>query len=235
MVLYTPKHFEQKDFGRTLRLIRDNPLSTIISGSSSYLSTQVSLEISHIPFTIRSYDESTREILLIGHMAKQNDQVAQLEKTGEATVVFRSSYDSYISAAWYESKKEHHKVVSTWDYAALHCDCEVRVIRDDPQWMLGMLEETTGNYEGMRNGDNLIEERWKVSDAPTEYINALMKGIVGLEVKVKAFKSKVKANQNKPAKDVSKILKGYEEEIGGPKAAAMRKMTAEEHPRADLL
>jgi transcriptional regulator len=62
------------------------------------------------------YDQETNSLL--GHVAKLNDQ-ASLPTNQEALVISMLN-ETYISPNWYASKKEHHKVVPTWDYMMVH-------------------------------------------------------------------------------------------------------------------
>lgn len=231
MVLYVPKFFNQEKVEEAIALINSNPLGLLISAESSLLSRESQLELTHLPFTVRSVSEDGSEITLITHMAKANDQVAQLESTGKCTVVFTSKHDSYVSASWYEQKKINHKIVSTWDYSTVHAHGEVKIVRDDKEWMLQLLNDVVDDHEGNRPKDTLVEEIWKVGDAPRPYLDVMMDRIVGVEIRVTKIEHIVKMNQNKPANEVKKLIQSYKAEIGGEKGDAMATVTASANQR----
>jgi transcriptional regulator len=226
MVLYIPQSFKQENVEETIALIKSNPLGLLISSESSLLSRESQIELSHLPFTVRSVSENGSEITLITHMAKGNDQIAQLESAGKCIVVFNGKHDSYVSASWYEQKKINHKIVSTWDYSTVHAHGEVKIVRDDKEWMLQLLNDVVDDHEGNRPKDTLVEDIWKVDDSPKPFIEAMMNGIVGVEIKVHKIEHKVKMNQNRPANDVKKIIESYKAEIGGEKGEDMAEATA---------
>lgn len=232
MVLYTPKEFRKENVPGAIELIQANPLGVVISAESALLSREVQIEMTHLPFTVRSVEGD--EITLITHMAKANDQVKQLESTGKCKVVFKGTHDSYVSAAWYEQKKIDHKIVSTWDYATVHIEGTVRIIRDDRDAMYNLLSEVTNDHESKRPKDKLAEDIWRVQDAPDKYIDSMIKSIVGVEVKVTKLDFKVKMNQNKPTRDVKKIIESYKSEIGGEKAEYMVQGVVQNHPNREL-
>jgi transcriptional regulator len=225
MVLFIPKYFKQENIEEAVALIKSNPLGLLISSESSLLSRESHIELSHLPFTVRSVSEDGSEITVITHMAKGNDQIPQLESTGKCIVVFNGKHDSYVSASWYEQKKINHKIVSTWDYSTVHAHGQVKIVRDDKEWMLQMLNDVADDHEGKRPKDTLVEEIWKVGDAPKPYIEAMMNGIVGVEIRVTKIEHKVKMNQNRPGNDVKKIIESYKAEIGGEKGDALAEVT----------
>jgi transcriptional regulator len=107
---------------------------------------------------VPSISEDGSEITLITHMAKSNDQVPQLGKTGKCIVVFRGEYDSYVSASWYEQKKINHKIVPTWDYATVHAHGEVKIVRDNDEWILQLLNDVFDDHESNRPKRTLVEK-----------------------------------------------------------------------------
>jgi transcriptional regulator len=52
-------------------------------------------------------------------------------------------------------------------------------------------------------------EPWSVDDAPADYIDGQLRGIVGVEVRIDRVEAKVKMSQNKSAADVSGVLAGF--------------------------
>ena len=53
---------------------------------------------------------------------------------------------AYISPSWYEAKREHGKVVPTYNYIVVHAYGPMRVI-EDPQWLHGLVSRLTEKFE----------------------------------------------------------------------------------------
>ena len=49
---------------------------------------------------------------------------------------------------------------------------------------------------------------WQVSDAPADYLNSLLKAIVGIEIPVQRWVGKWKVSQNRPAADQQGVAAG---------------------------
>ena len=87
--------------------------------------------------------------------------------------------NTYISPAWYATKRETGKVVPTWNYVAIHAYGEVRFF-EDAEPLLQLVTRLTATHEAGR------PEPWAVSDAPAEFIRGQLKGIVGFELPIVA-------------------------------------------------
>jgi transcriptional regulator len=98
-------------------------------------------------------------------------------------VVFQGPH-SYISPTWYETTAS----VPTWNYVAVHVYGKVELIEDERE-LLEDLNDMVLKYEGA-NGSYQIEESNK------EFINGLMKGIVGFKLIINNLEGKWKMSQN---------------------------------------
>jgi transcriptional regulator len=131
--------------------------------------------------------------VLRGHLARANPQWKLLAETGKALVVFQGPY-SYVTPSWYESKKEHGKVVPTWNYVMVQARGVVR-IHEDAAWLCAHVGALSYAHEHSR------AEPWAVSDAPDGFIAGQLKGIVGFEIAITAIEGKWKVSQNRPVPD----------------------------------
>ena len=111
--------------------------------------------------------------------------------------------DTYVSPSWYPSKAEHGKVVPTWNYEVVHVHGEL-VAHDDPVWVEQLVRDLTELNESR------LAEPWSVDDAPRDYIDKMVGGIVGVELLVDSLVGKRKLSQNRPAEDVEGILIGLD-------------------------
>ena len=137
--------------------------------------------------------------VLRGHLARNNEQW-QHGCDGEALVIVRGP-DGYVSPSWYASKREHGRVVPTWDYVTVHVYGELRV-HDDVEFVRRVVEDLTAKHEAGR------EHPWAVTDAPARYVEGQLRAVVGVEVVISRVLAKAKLSQNRPAADVDGVVAG---------------------------
>jgi transcriptional regulator len=207
--VYVPPHFRQDDIGEIHALIRSSRLATLITVA------QGAPSVSHVPMLL---DDTTKPYgTLLCHLSRANDQWRAIGGETEALVIFMGP-DAYVTPSWYESKREHGKVVPTWNYVAVHAYGPIRVV-EDPRELRGFVERLTHKHEANR------AEPWDVTDAPEAFIEAQLGGIVGLEIAVRRFDAKWKLSQNRSRGDVAGVIAGLEASENGADratAAAMR-------------
>ena len=135
-----------------------------------------------------------------GHLAKANPQWRELQNGGEALVIFAGA-DAYISPAFYPAKAEHGKVVPTWNYIAVHAWGQAEVF-DEPERLLQLVSRLSDRHEQGR------AQPWAVSDAPREYIDAMLRAIVGFALPIRRLEGKWKLSQNRSANDQTGVRVG---------------------------
>jgi transcriptional regulator len=81
---------------------------------------------------------------LLGHLARNNDQW-RCQVLGEAMVIVCGP-DAYVSPSWYASKKQHGRVVPTWNYLTAHVYGRL-VVHDDPGWVDDVVRRLTDKHE----------------------------------------------------------------------------------------
>lgn len=146
---------------------------------------------------------------LVGHVARANRQWKDTLPAVEALAIFTGS-DAYISPNWYPSKIEHGKVVPTWNYETVHIRGQF-VAHDDAEWKRALVTRLTQHHESQ------FDAPWAVTDAPPDYIDSMLKAIVGIELQVTSIQAKRKLSQNRPEADVAGTIAGLAE-VGGPSA-----------------
>lgn len=149
---------------------------------------------------------------LLGHFARKNEQWRE-PALGEALAIVRGR-DGYISPAWYATKREHGRVVPTWNYVVAHL-YGAMVIHDDPAWVEANVRRLSETHEAGR------PEPWSVDDAPQRFIEGQLRAIVGVELRVTRIEAKLKLSQNRSPADVEGAIAGLEE-LGDPLAGPMR-------------
>lgn len=186
--MYQPPHFIETRLDVLHALIRAHPLGLLISNG-----TEAGVTANAVPFLLDAdFAPSGR---LRAHMAKANGQWRQIAENPDAQVlVVFQGVETYVTPSWYETKRETGKVVPTWNYAMVQVRGRARVI-DDTAWIAGQVSELTATHEAERPAP------WAVTDAPESYVQAQLKGIVGLEIEIAEISGKWKVSQNRPTAD----------------------------------
>lgn len=136
-----------------------------------------------------------------GHTARANPQWKQ--GAGKGLIVL-SGAEAYVTPGWYPSKAEHGKTVPTWNYEAVHISGQVEWFDDAVR-----LEAVVGELSRLHEQDRA--EPWSVDDAPRPYIDALLRGIVGVSLSAERVEAKRKLSQNKSEADFDGVARGLSE------------------------
>jgi transcriptional regulator len=189
--MYTPSYFKDEDIASLHRQIDGTRLATLVTFDEG------GLQASHVPLLLNPNEGPNGT--LYGHLAKANPQWKTLGAK-EALVIFQGP-DAYISPSFYAAKAEHGKVVPTWNYLAVHVRGRAQVFTD-PQRLLRVVSDLTDKHEARRTAP------WAVSDAPDDYIQKMLNGIVGFAIPIERLEGKRKLNQNRSAEDITGVSKG---------------------------
>ena len=138
--------------------------------------------------------------VLRGHLARPNP-VWRTAPTDALMIV--PVTDAYISPSWYPSKAEHGKVVPTWNYEIVHVHGQLTA-HDDVVWVEQLVRDLTELNEAP------LPEPWAVDDAPADYLEKMLRGIVGVELVVESRVGKRKLSQNRPTEDQAGIVAGLD-------------------------
>jgi transcriptional regulator len=137
---------------------------------------------------------------LIGHLAKANPHARSADPNVPTLVIFQGP-EGYITPSYYAAKKEHGKVVPTWNYSAIHAYGTLEAF-DDPARLLDVVTRLTVRNETPR------AQPWAVSDAPADFVRGMLNGIVGIALPIVRLQGKVKMSQNRPAADQAGVIEG---------------------------
>lgn len=183
--MYMPQHFAETRPEVIHRIIREHPLGTLVTQGAD------GLDADHIPFEFEPA-EGTHGVLL-AHVARANPLWQRCPTGSQVMVVFRGA-QAYISPNWYPSKHEAHRQVPTWNYEVVHAHGKLTV-HDDERFVRGIVARLTRRHEA-------AEPRpWKIGDSSPEFIDSMLRNIVGIEIAVTSLACKVKLSQNKEARD----------------------------------
>ena len=154
-----------------------------------------------------------RDDRVVAHMARANPHWREIAD-GMPGLLIVGGPEAYVSPSWYASKAEHGRVVPTWDYLAVHLSGSV-TIRPEPQWVRALVTDLTEHHEHDR------VDRWHVTDAPDEFIDAQLRAIVGVEMLVERVEGKAKLSQNRTNADQRGVIAGVVAGDRGRDAAAI--------------
>ena len=190
--MYLPSAFRQDDLAELHAQMQASPFALLTSAGAA------GVQASHLPLLLAP-DEGEFGTLY-GHFARANPHWRDLQGGAEALAVF-SGPDAYISPGWYPAKAEHGKVVPTWNYIAVHARGPVELI-EEPERLLQIVSRLSDQHESGR------ERPWAVSDAPREYIDSMLRAIVGFALPIHRLEGKWKLGQNRSAADQAGVRDG---------------------------
>lgn len=207
--MYVPAHFKPDD-AEILELLSSGRAANLITATTDGLLATM-LPLVHDTSAARSGLGPWGALL--GHVARNNGQW-KTPAIGEAMVIVAGP-DAYVSPAWYATKREHGRVVPTWNYITAHVYGRL-VIHDDLAWVEANVRRLADHHERNR------VEPWSVDDAPEPYIAGQLKAIVGVEILIDRVEGKWKLSQNRSDADIVGAIEGLEASGERDVSAAMR-------------
>jgi transcriptional regulator len=191
--MYVPAHFAEDRKDVLHAAMRAAGLATLVTLTAD------GLIASHVPLLLVS--DAGPNGTLVGHLARANPQ-ATAAPIGEALVIYTGP-DAYITPSWYATKREHGRVVPTWNYVAIHAYGTLEVF-DDAARLHALVSRLTDHKETPRAAP------WAVTDAPARFIDGQLKGIVGFALPIARLQGKWKMSQNRPPEDRAGVVAGLE-------------------------
>lgn len=140
---------------------------------------------------------------VVVHLARANEHWRRIVDGAPGLVVVTGP-DVYVTPRWYASKREHGRVVPTWNYSTVHLAGPVTV-HDDAEWLRTAVTRLTDRHEGRTAADG---DRWHVSDAPERFVSGQLRAIVGVSMSVTRVEAKAKLSQNRAPEDQRGVVEG---------------------------
>ena len=183
--MYFPSHFEESQPEALHGFIVEHPLGVLVTHNRE------GLDANHLPFELDA--NGGKHGILRAHVARNNPVWQSIGNGAEVLVVFRAE-EAYISPNWYPSKQETHKQVPTWNYRVVHAHGRI-TIHDEEKYVRGVVARLTRRHEAGQ------PTPWKMGDAPQDYIDTMLKAIVGIEIEITRLVGKFKLSQNRTVCD----------------------------------
>src|SRR3954453_8605800 len=208
--MYVPPAFAEVNRAEIERLLTEYPMAQLVT------MTDDGLVAPPLPLLYEPTSDGLGS--LVGHVARANRQWSKSSSDVEALAIFTGP-DAYIAPNWDPSTAEHGNVVPTWNYETVHVRGSF-VAHDDPVGTRALVTRLTQFHESQ------LAAPWGVSDAPADYIDSMVKAIVGIEVQITSIQAKRKLSQNRPPADIAGTIAALQE-VGGSSAVvadAMRRL-----------
>jgi transcriptional regulator len=195
--MYLPKHFEQPDRAALVALMAERPLATLIVAGDDGVPTADLIPLEFAPGDPQD-DDAGAIGTLRGHVARANPL---WRRAGAPVLAVFTGPEAYVSPGWYASKREHGKVVPTWNYTMVQARGPLRAVEDAP-WLRALVGRLTDRHERAQAAP------WSVSDAPEDYVQQMLRAIVGIEIPLESLRGKWKVSQNRSAADRAGVAAG---------------------------
>ena len=183
--MYIPKAFREDDLNTLHKLMREYSFATLITQHEGVPFA------THLPFILDAQQGPNG--ILLAHMARANPQWHDFVSEQEVLVIFQGPH-AYVSPSWYEVELS----VPTWNYAVVHAYGIPRLLEDNEELykLLKILIET---HEAQ------FENPWPFQ-LPDDYLQKMMRGIVGFEIEITRLEGKFKLSQNRTESERENVV-----------------------------
>ncbi len=189
--MYRPAAFRQDDLTALHAQIDSTGLALLTSNGPA------GLQATHLPLLLAVEDGKFGT--LYGHFARANPHWQDL--AGQEALAVFAGPDAYVHPGWYPGKAEHGQVVPTWNYIAVHAWGQVETF-DDPERLRELLTRLTDRHEAGR------AQPWSLDDAPAEYLERMLRAIVGFALPIRRIEGQWKLSQNRQPADHAGVRQG---------------------------
>jgi transcriptional regulator len=188
--MYIPKAFREDNIKTLHKFMREYSFATLITQHEG-----VSFA-THLPFILD--DRRGSNGTLLAHMARANPQWHDFVSEQEVLVIFQGPH-AYVSPSWNEVELS----VPTWNYAVVHAYGIPRLIEDGEELykLLKILVET---HEAQ------FEKPWPFK-LQQDYLQKMMRGIVGFEIEITRLEGKFKLSQNRTEAEQENVITALQE------------------------
>ena len=176
--------FDQVENADLVDLIESYPLAWVVSNDSAGFGA------TPLPMMVETDTRGTI-VRLIGHFAKSNPQVAQLERSPRALFLFQGPH-AYISPSWISDRTWG----PTWNYAVIRIEADVRFLPDRADVVLEQL---------VRRMEHGRPNAWSIADMGDRY-RQLRTHIIAFEADVRTVRPRFKLGQDERPEVLSEII-----------------------------
>jgi transcriptional regulator len=172
--MYKFDYYTEKDQQRVIDFMKENSFALITGMGEIYpVATQ-------IPLAVEIQDG---KIFLRGHLMRKTDHHLGFEKNNHVMVIFTGPH-CFVSANWYTNQS----IGSTWNYMTVQAKGKISFLDEEAtRQAVKMVSDKYVGRETTSSFDNL----------PKEYIDHMVKAIVGFTIEVESMENTFKLSQNR--------------------------------------
>jgi len=187
--MYSQKLFRESRPEELIDTIRSiGAMSLVTSGPDGFIST----------FAPVIVEGSPEQPIVVGHMARANPQWRDTDTTRPALAIAIGA-NGYVSPNWYATKKTDPRVVPTWNHVHIQAHGRVEFLPDRGD-CLEIVRALTDIHE------SAMPKPWSVDDAPDDFIDTKLAGIVGFRIHVERLEGMFKMSQNQSAENRAGVI-----------------------------
>ena len=182
--MYKLPHFTENDPDKVIAFMKENTFAIVTGLGEQYpVATHIPLEV---------VVEADGKIVLCGHVMKNSDHHKAFVKNSNVLVIFNGPH-CYVSASWYNNPQS----ASTWNYMTVHA--KGNIVFTDDAGTYAAIKEVTNKYEGTATAAAF-------DTMPKEYIDQMLKAIIGFTIEVEKLDNVFKLSQNKSETEQINII-----------------------------
>lgn len=192
--MHAPVHFRVDDEAELAAFIEGRRFGALVVAGDQ------GPHAAHIPMLLNR-DPAGKPVSLEGHVARTNPVAAIAGRPVRALAIFNGA-DAYVTPSLYPSKREHGKVVPTWNYIAVQVRGVLEAFSD-----ADALRRQVGRITDMMEAPAAVP--WKVDDAPADYLARMLGAITGLRLQIEGVAGVRKLSQNRSEGDRAGVFNGF--------------------------
>lgn len=196
--MYNYSHYKEHDRENILEFMRQHPFVMLIGCDAASR-----IEATQIPVLI---EEKDGKLFLYGHIARKSDHQKALLENPDALVIFTGAH-TYVSGTWYTGNPQQ---ASTWNYISIHARGKIKWT--DEKDLIEFLKKLSLHFENNNMASTTIYD-----NLPADYLEKLVKAIVGFEIEVTELENVYKLSQNRDEKSYDNIAKELKQQEGDAK------------------
>ena len=171
--MYNLPHFTEANEDIVFDFMQKNSFVNIVGNDGEYPVA------AHVPVSIKKEDE---KIILTGHIMKHTNHYSAFAQNENVLVIFNGPH-CYVSASWYVKKE----VASTWNYIDVQAKGKIKFY--DTEKTKQIIHDLTNHYEP-------AESDAAFNKLPVEYVDKLVKAIIGFTIEISNVENVFKLSQN---------------------------------------
>lgn len=175
--MYIQGKFREDRIEQLHAFMRAHPLASVVITTA---------ELQAFPMPLELMGNGGNGVLR-GHAARKN-ALSTIPSETKVLVIFQGP-NAYISPRWYVSGRDSGQIAPSWNFATVHAVGTLRCI-DDVAWVRTHLEALVKSQESTR------EIPWTLQEPPAEFIDGLVKKLVGIEITIEQLEGKMFLSQH---------------------------------------